>query len=457
MALIKNKIFIGRIILSGICILFLAMTFHTENRTSGWYQQFLPTNLPNFQVSDVFFLDSLNGWAVTGNGNPNDTSGYILKTTNGGDNWSLKFTDMRDFTRVKFINSKTGFVCGGYGNGVRLLKSTNGGDNWYSLLANDQIIIYDMSVLNEDTIWIVSLNGFYDAVLRTTNGGISWEEQYSWGSLQRAKIYMYNARIGFICNSIYLSDIRKTTNGGNNWSIVAPNETFYDMYFADSLTGWKAGGDNVKKATNGGINWIQQTLPEGGSGQIIITYFERMSKYNKDTIWGAGGQIAFPNSRVKAILYRTTNQGNNWLYQIPDTSINIGYFYFVQFINHKIGWAYCDVNKGIHTIVGGDTTFLSGLQKISNEIPNDYILHQNFPNPFNPRTVIGYEIKKTSFVRLDVFDITGKEVVVMVNKKQSAGKYEVDFMGKFSPSGIYFYRLMADGKIIDTKKMLLVK
>ena len=71
--------------------------------------------------------------------------------------------------------------------------------------------------------------------------------------------------------------------------------------------------------------------------------------------------------------------------------------------------------------------------------------------------VIGYEIKKNSFVRLDVFDIIGKEVAIMVNEKQSAGKYEVDYMGKFSPSGIYFYRLMADGKIIDTKKMLLIK
>jgi hypothetical protein len=98
-----------------------------------------------------------------------------------------------------------------------------------------------------------------------------------------------------------------------------------------------------------------------------------------------------------------------------------------------------------------------GIQKINNEIPQNYILLQNYPNPFNPRTVIGYEIKKAGNIKLDVFDILGKEVMVLVNEKQNAGKYEVDFMGKFCPSGIYFYRLMANGKVIDTKKMLLVK
>ena len=81
------------------------MTFHTENRSSGWYQQFLPSNLPNFQVSDIFFLDSLTGWAVTGNSIPYDTSGYILKTTTGGNSWVIKFTGITDFSRIKFINA----------------------------------------------------------------------------------------------------------------------------------------------------------------------------------------------------------------------------------------------------------------------------------------------------------------------------------------------------------------
>jgi len=67
-------------------ILFLAVTFVTDTPPppSGWYQQFMPS-LNNMPISDIFFLDILTGWAVTNNNMPND-SGYILKTSNGGDN-----------------------------------------------------------------------------------------------------------------------------------------------------------------------------------------------------------------------------------------------------------------------------------------------------------------------------------------------------------------------------------
>ncbi len=90
MAFIKNKILIVKILLSGICLLFLATTFHTENRSSGWYQQFLP-NLNGQSISDVFFLDSLTGWAATGTNSGPGHINYVIKTSNGGDNWNINF------------------------------------------------------------------------------------------------------------------------------------------------------------------------------------------------------------------------------------------------------------------------------------------------------------------------------------------------------------------------------
>ena len=83
-------------ILPIVILLLLGFTETADMVTGNWYQQFLK-NLNNLQVSDIYFLDSLKGFIVTGNNMPNDTSGYILKTTNGGDNWVLKFTDFRDF------------------------------------------------------------------------------------------------------------------------------------------------------------------------------------------------------------------------------------------------------------------------------------------------------------------------------------------------------------------------
>lgn len=95
-------------------------------------------------------------------------------------------------------------------------------------------------------------------------------------------------------------------------------------------------------------------------------------------------------------------------------------------------------------------------------IPGDFILKQNYPNPFNPRTVIRFSLKKNAFVKLIAYDIRGIEVQRMVYGRYNAGEYEVDFMGKYSSSGVYFYRMEAEdersGEIFsDTKRMILLK
>jgi len=91
-----------------------------------------------------------------------------------------------------------------------------------------------------------------------------------------------------------------------------------------------------------------------------------------------------------------------------------------------------------------------------NETPLNFMLSQNYPNPFNPVTSIKYQIASNSNVKLVVFDILGKEVMTLVNEKQSVGDYEVKFdAGKLS-SGIYFYKLTS-GNLSDVKSMILIK
>ncbi len=84
------------------------------------------------------------------------------------------------------------------------------------------------------------------------------------------------------------------------------------------------------------------------------------------------------------------------------------------------------------------------------------MLQQNYPNPFNPTTKINYQITQRDFVRLIVFDITGKEVATLVNETKSAGEYEIEFDGGNLTSDIYFYQLKS-GEVTCTKKMILVK
>jgi len=80
----------------------------------------------------------------------------------------------------------------------------------------------------------------------------------------------------------------------------------------------------------------------------------------------------------------------------------------------------------------------------------------NYPNPFNPTTVISYQLPKDGIVIVKVYDILGKEVKSLVNEYKSAGNYTVSFDASHLASGIYFYQLRA-GNFISTKKMLLLK
>lgn len=90
----------------------------------------------------------------------------------------------------------------------------------------------------------------------------------------------------------------------------------------------------------------------------------------------------------------------------------------------------------------------------------DFTLNQNYPNPFNPKTIINYELPlygSSKNVILRVFDVLGKEVSTIVNQKQNAGSYSVEFNGSSLASGIYFYSLVVDGNLIDVKKMMYIK
>ncbi len=89
-------------------------------------------------------------------------------------------------------------------------------------------------------------------------------------------------------------------------------------------------------------------------------------------------------------------------------------------------------------------------------IPKEFALKQNFPNPFNPSTMIRYSLPENTRVRLVIYDILGKQVAELVNREEAAGNYEVKFDGSNLASGIYFYRLTTD-KFTKINKMMLLK
>lgn len=99
---------------------------------------------------------------------------------------------------------------------------------------------------------------------------------------------------------------------------------------------------------------------------------------------------------------------------------------------------------------------VTGISQISSEIPEEYKLFNAYPNPFNPSTIIKFDLPVNSQVTLKVYDILGKEVAVLINEKLNPGYYTFRWNAKGLPSGIYFYRIESEN-FKDAKRMLLLK
>ena len=108
-----------------------------------------------------------------------------------------------------------------------------------------------------------------------------------------------------------------------------------------------------------------------------------------------------------------------------------------------------------------DAWLLTGVGNYSGEIPAKYLLSQNFPNPFNPETTIRFDIPadagySNSVTKLTVLDVSGREAVVLINRKLTPGAYEIKWNASGLPSGVYFYTLTT-GNFRETKRMILLK
>lgn len=147
-----------------------------------------------------------------------------------------------------------------------------------------------------------------------------------------------------------------------------------------------------------------------------------------------------------------------YTYPTPNVVSSILQTSSADFYNGKFVVAYQDskANTGydIYANVRAIENFDFGKEVYFPEETGDH-LYNNFPNPFNAKTKIAYQLLTAGKVKLTVYDILGREVRVLVDATRQAGIYEVDFDSGSLPSGVYFYRLEAFS--VSVKKMLIIK
>jgi len=142
--------------------------------------------------------------------------------------------------------------------------------------------------------------------------------------------------------------------------------------------------------------------------------------------------------------------------RIPDTLLaNTQYYWRVSAVNIGGEGAFSSTAFYI-------TTGVVAVENAASQLPKEFALQQNFPNPFNPTTTISYDLPKAAFVSLKVYDVLGREVATLADGLQAASSYKVQFNGSRLSSGVYFYHLTArsqDGStnFTSVKKLVLMK
>ncbi len=148
------------------------------------------------------------------------------------------------------------------------------------------------------------------------------------------------------------------------------------------------------------------------------------------------------------IVYSTTTPINHQQMPLGIVVINVAYYWKVRASNSFGAGPY-----SLRWVFLKEATAVSNTEE---NTPKFFKLSNNYPNPFNPNTVLSYQLPVAGFISLKVYDAIGNEVQTLVNEKQNAGSYSVNFNAASLPSGIYFYKLVTD-KFSETKKMILIK
>jgi photosystem II stability/assembly factor-like uncharacterized protein len=413
-------------------LIIFAILFFTQFAYSQWVSDGIGEGTPldddiMLAVSHIQFINQNIGW-VSSPG-LRDT---VFKTTNSGLNWTGYTTaDTNKLSSVFFIDQNTGWAVGKRG---KIVKTTTGGISWILQSSGVQSWLNDVYFSDALTGFIV---GSYDSsrvILKTTNGGSNWQKILTNGTGKLFAIKMLNSTTAFAVGDS--GTILLTSNGGINWvnQFSNVNSTIRDIVMKSSSRGCAVGLNGaILTTTNGGTNWINRS-------------FNTVNFFGIDLASQDSGYVC-----GRGRIYKTVNGGVNWTQQttpVLDT-INIKDIFCITSNNV---WAVPDRGILIFTTNGGT----SGINQIISETPTGYSLSQNYPNPFNPSTKIQFAIPKNGFIKLSVFDITGKTMAVLANETMKTGTYEVEWDASHRASGVYFYKLETENYSV-TKRMVLIK
>lgn len=356
---------------------------------------------PNFEITDIFFIDKDKGWAIENGSNGITVLNNILSTSNGGITWNRKRFRPDDVTlfTICFIDSLKGFI----GGDQNMFHYTlDAGENWLPV-QRDTLIFSQYPVRKIrfiDKNYGFAVGGYFDF------GGVIWH----------------------------------CSNGGLSWNTdSAYADPFFDMEFLNSTSVITIASDiersypsAIFKTTNLGTSWYFFEIPYYGVCRGI-------SKRTDREIWGT-----FQNEFIYSKDY-----GYNW--ETIPTPNNV-MIYDIEFVDSTFGLTVADSGKIL--IYRLQPNFVDYK---SNIIVNDFDLYQNYPNPFNSGTNINWRNSSSDYLSIKLFNSLGEELDTIIEGYFQSGFHSTLYIINSSfPSGVYYYQLRIGDKV-KSKPMVYIK
>ncbi|HRE42090.1 MAG TPA: T9SS type A sorting domain-containing protein [Ignavibacteria bacterium] len=399
----------------------MSLTFITDESIAQW------TPMSNGLGNDKFIS------AISKSGNNIYVSVFngIYKSTNNGKEWIR--TPMGNLSTIYVTAKENNVYTSVYNacnNSSGIYHSTDYGETW------KQTSIYERLI---PTIAVTGKNVFAGSwlclhpggVYKSSDNGINWENTLT--NLDIESLFLSDTILyaGAVNNPFSSGGLYKSTNMGVNWLFLGLNNRSIlscavseDKIYAGTFAG-------IFVSTNNGDNWTQTSLNNQWIRSIVVS----------------GDNVIVGTERGGVFLSR--NKGINWVERNEglDTLDVRCLLISEDFVLAGTR------GKGIYK------RSLSEIVNVNQSIelfPSDYLLSQNFPNPFNPVTKINFSIPKQGMTTLKVYDVTGRLVASLINEIKAPGFYSVNFEGTGFASGAYFYKLESLD-FSDVKRMILVK
>ncbi len=472
-----------------------------------------------YAITEIFnqqFIKSVNSgesWEISDVSIPgkyniafNDaTTGFLygsdlLSTNNAGDSWNkIDVSTKADIYDIDFISLEKGFALGREG----LFITYNGGYTWdihFYPEGKNYNNSGNLTMLNETKGWLVTNTKMY----KTEDGGLTWILFNLSDKEQRFQnIEFYDENLGILYsvaeeiapNNFKTNNHYITNDGGESWNVISIASDsiskypglYKQMQFTDPSHLWAINQQGL---------WLSADTAKTWQHIFEVDYF--IGGYSFDFYNSEIGII----TRTGDFFYFTNDGGDSWQtlskssYNNPNYCKILGPDFSnryraievgkegtllqcnfdengIVYYNRKLStYTANDLNKIFvfeqdsfpYVWIGGNGFSIlyrqwelinTGINNFAN-IPDSYSLEQNYPNPYNPTTMIKFYIETPAQTKLVLYNILGQKIADLVNEFKNVGSYEVKFTASDLPSGIYLYHLKS-GSYSKSRRMLLFK